>query len=205
MRLQKQCQRKSKGCLLSRVKLHSRKRQPIPIQYRHNYIEWIRLLGNLVDHQPMRAIANIILSSHCDPLTRKWHQPRVLRRRRRFVINGYKDGAIIPQKDKRRAVFGASLGASDSDGFIETLGIGACGVENPASESYIGAAICSHGETSQRSKGYGQQLTEVGSSFCNLQNRAFVEGVKYPCVARCSPILEYIAGSRGCQVARPST
>src|ERR1700733_5962055 len=38
-----------------------------------------------------------------------------------------------------------------------------------------------------------------------LLNHALIDGVIYPCAARCSPMLAYIAGSSGCHVASPST
>jgi hypothetical protein len=48
-------------------------------------------------------------------------------------------------------------------------------------------------------------LGPAGDHWVASRAGAETDGVRYPWVARCSPMLEYMAGSRGCHVARPST
>src|SRR5580698_1792195 len=135
------------------------------------------LLGNLVDYQSMRAIADIILARNRDALSRKWQQSGILRSRRRFVIDGHKDCAIISQQHKRRAILCASLRAGHSNWLVETLGIGTRGVENPACESDIRAAIRGHGETSQRCECSRQQLTSRDLHFATSKTEGCIDGV----------------------------
>src|SRR5260370_15898955 len=117
------------------------------------------LLGDLIDDQCMRSVANIVLAGDRYMLARKRHQLRVLRRGGRFTVDGEKDGAIVAKDDEWRAIFCACLGTRYADGFVETLGIGACRINHPTGDCDVGAAICRDGEIGYSDKGRYHELT----------------------------------------------
>src|SRR5207302_9550594 len=129
--------------------------------------------GDLVDDQGMRAVANIVLAGDGYVFAGKRHQPGVLRRGRRLTIDGEEDGAIVAKDEERGAVSCALLGASRADGFVETLGVGACRINHPAGDGDVGSAVCRYCETGCSDEGRCQKFTEKTSHFFIVQSRRF--------------------------------
>ena len=68
-------------------------------------------------------------------------QSGVLRGGGRFTVDGEEDGAIVAKDDECRTFFCAGPGTGYADGFVETLGVGACRINYPTGDRDVGAAI----------------------------------------------------------------
>src|ERR1700760_846208 len=104
------------------------------------------LPGNLIDDQGVGGFADILFAGDSYVLAGERHQSGVLRGGGRFAVDGEEDGAVVAKDDEGRTVFCACPGTGYADGFVETLGVGACGINDPTGDRDVGDAIRREGE-----------------------------------------------------------
>ena len=129
------------------------------------------LPGDLLDDQGVGGIADILFAGDRYMLAGERHQSGVLRGGGRFAVDGEEDGAVVAKDDEGGTVFCACPGTGYADGFVETLGIGACRINYPTGDGDVGAAICRYCETGCSDEGRCQKLTEETSHFFILEKQ----------------------------------
>src|ERR1700760_3609624 len=104
------------------------------------------LPGNLIDDQGVGGFADILFAGDPYVLAGERHQSGVLRGGGRFAVDGEEDGAVVAKDDEGGTVFFACPGTGYADGFVETLGVDACRINDPTGDRDVGASICREGE-----------------------------------------------------------
>src|SRR5215469_8182812 len=154
----------------------------------------------------MRGVANVVLSGDGHMLARKRQQLRVLRRGGHVDVDGEEDGAVVTKDDEGRAVLRACLGTSRANGFVESLGVRACRIDNPTGDGDIGSAICSESEAGKSCEGSNQKL--VGWSRHFVTSRTMSQQTLNFCSVACAnvqaaaPCVETLVGPRPRQLLR---
>ena len=94
----------------------------------------------------MGGIADILFAGNRYMFPGKRQQFGVLRRGGRFAVDGEEDGAVVAEDDEGGTVFCAGFGTGYADGFVETLGVGACRINDPTGDRDVGADLRREGE-----------------------------------------------------------
>ena len=129
-----------------------------------------RSLTKHLAHEFATCIANVLFAGDRYVLAGEGHQSGVLRGAGRFTVDGEEDGAIVAKDDECGTVFRACPGTSYADGFVETLGVGACRINDPTGDRDVGAAIRREGEAGCSDE-----------DRCRRRAQHFVAGHAVPC------------------------